>query len=48
MMGLRNLIHASDKPETADREIALWFSADEIHPFERDLDRWVNEMPTDQ
>ncbi len=45
MMGLRNLVHASDKPETAEREIALWFREDEIHPFERDLDRWINESP---
>jgi nucleoside-diphosphate kinase len=26
----RNLIHASDSPETAEREIALWFAPDEI------------------
>src|SRR4030042_5532542 len=25
LMGLRNLIHASDAPETAASEIALWF-----------------------
>ena len=28
---LRNLIHASDSLETAKREIALWFSKDELH-----------------
>ena len=28
---LRNLIHASDSNETAKREIALWFSPEEIH-----------------
>ena len=28
---LRNLIHASDSPKTADREIALWFNNSEIH-----------------
>ena len=28
---LRNLIHASDSNETAKREIALWFSLEEIH-----------------
>jgi nucleoside-diphosphate kinase len=25
-----NLVHGSDAPETAEREIALWFSADEL------------------
>ncbi len=43
LMGLRNLIHASDSPETAASEIALWFKPDEIHPYPRDIDRWVNE-----
>jgi len=43
LMGLRNLIHASDSPETAQAEIALWFQSDEIHPYTRDLDRWINE-----
>ena len=28
---LRNLIHASDSPKTADREISLWFNNSEIH-----------------
>lgn len=27
---VRNLIHCSDKPEEAEREIALWFTEDEI------------------
>ena len=25
-----NLIHGSDSPESAEREIALWFAADEL------------------
>ncbi|MGH3103894.1 MAG: nucleoside-diphosphate kinase [Gaiellaceae bacterium] len=25
-----NLVHGSDSPESADREIALWFAADEL------------------
>ena len=25
-----NLVHGSDSPESADREVALWFSADEL------------------
>ncbi len=28
---LRNLVHASDSPENAKREIALWFNIDELH-----------------
>ena len=30
LVGLRNLVHASDAPETAKSEIALWFSDDEL------------------
>ncbi len=43
LMGLRNLIHASDAPVTAANEIGLWFRPDEIHSWPRDLDRWINE-----
>lgn len=39
----RNLIHASDAPETADRELALWFTTDEVVPYPRDTDRWIFE-----
>ncbi len=43
MMGLRNLIHASDAPETAASEIALWFTPEELTTWTREMDRWVNE-----
>ena len=43
LMGLRNLIHASDAPETAANEIALWFKPEELYPYARELDRWINE-----
>ncbi len=43
LMGLRNLIHASDSPETAANEIALWFQPTEVQSYARDIDRWVNE-----
>jgi len=43
MMGLRNLIHASDAPETAAKEIALWFKKEELTSYTRDVDKWVNE-----
>jgi len=43
LQGLRNLIHASDAPETAESEIALWFQPAEITPYPREIDRWVYE-----
>jgi nucleoside-diphosphate kinase len=39
----RNLIHASDKPETGVRETALWFTTEELVDWKRDVDRWVFE-----
>ena len=39
----RNLIHASDAPATAERELALWFSNGELFPYQRDTDRWIFE-----
>ena len=32
---IQNLIHASDSKENAEREIAVWFSKNEIHPYKR-------------
>ena len=39
----RNLIHASDAPATADRELALWFTDGELVSYSRDTDRWIFE-----
>jgi nucleoside-diphosphate kinase len=39
--GLRNLIHASDAPETAEAELALWFGADAQVDYEREVDAWI-------
>jgi nucleoside-diphosphate kinase len=39
----RNLIHASDAPETAERELALWFSEAELVSYPRETDRWIFE-----
>ena len=39
----RNLIHASDAVETAERELALWFNEGEIAEWSRETDRWVFE-----
>jgi nucleoside-diphosphate kinase len=38
----RNLVHASDAPETAATEIALWFGA-ELVEWQRATDRWIFE-----
>ncbi len=42
----RNLIHASDSPQSAQREIALFFRDDEICSYQRDTDRWIWEAAT--
>ena len=36
-----NLVHGSDAPETAARELGLWFAPQELLDYERDLDRWI-------
>ncbi len=37
----RNLIHGSDSPESAAREVALFFGEEGPVSYERDLDRWI-------
>jgi nucleoside-diphosphate kinase len=37
----QNLVHASDSPENADAELALWFRSEELLSYEREIDRWV-------
>ena len=39
----RNLIHASDAPATADRELGLWFDHGELVSYARETDRWIFE-----
>lgn len=39
----RNLVHASDSPETGQTEIALWFKPDELTEWRRDTERWISE-----
>ncbi|NLE28093.1 MAG: nucleoside-diphosphate kinase [Phycisphaerae bacterium] len=36
-----NLVHASDSPEAALREIALFFRADELLCYDRDVNKWI-------
>jgi len=38
--GLRNLIHASDAPETSTAELDLWFGA-ELVDYQRAIDAWI-------
>jgi nucleoside-diphosphate kinase len=39
--GLRNLIHASDAPDTAEAELALWFGAGTLIDYGREVDTWI-------
>jgi nucleoside-diphosphate kinase len=39
----RNLIHASDGPDAAQREVSLFFSPDELVSYERSIDSWLIE-----
>lgn len=39
----RNLVHASDGPESAARELGLFFAPGELVGWQRDVDRWVRE-----
>jgi nucleoside-diphosphate kinase len=42
LVGLRNLVHASDAAETAAAEIALWFP-EGVVAYTRDLERWLTD-----
>ena len=39
----RNIIHGSDSPESAKREISLFFKPDELHEYTRIDDAWLRE-----
>jgi nucleoside-diphosphate kinase len=39
-----NLIHGSDSPEAAARELELFFAAGEVLSFERRIETWVYDM----
>ena len=38
-----NLVHGSDSPESAQRELALFFKEDEILEYDRATDPWIIE-----
>jgi nucleoside-diphosphate kinase len=42
LVGLRNLVHASDAPETAATEIKLWFP-EGVTSYTRDVEKWMTE-----
>ena len=39
----RNLVHGSDSPENAAKEIALFFTPEEVLSYQRALDEWITE-----
>jgi nucleoside-diphosphate kinase len=39
----RNIVHGSDKPETAEREINLYFKPEELVSYQRSGDVWLKE-----
>lgn len=39
-----NLIHGSDSPEAAQRELGLFFNDGEVQAMDRAIDRWVYDM----
>ncbi len=39
----RNIIHGSDAQDTADREISLWFTSEEIISWQPSVTSWVYE-----
>ena len=39
-----NLIHGSDSPEAAQRELDLFFTHAEVHCIDRAIDRWVYDL----
>lgn len=39
----RNVVHGSDSPATAEREIALYFKPEELVSYQRSSDVWLKE-----
>ncbi len=39
----RNLVHGSDSPQSAEREIGIFFEGQPVLDWKRDTDRWVFE-----
>ena len=39
----RNIIHGSDSADSAQKEIALWFTEKEATTYDSNRDKWVHE-----
>ncbi|MFZ5650569.1 MAG: nucleoside-diphosphate kinase [Bacillota bacterium] len=39
----RNIIHGSDSPASAEREIGIFFQPNELAEYTRDVDKWIYE-----
>jgi nucleoside-diphosphate kinase len=39
-----NLVHASDSPEAAVREVSLFFGANELLTYDRDVNKWIWQL----
>jgi nucleoside-diphosphate kinase len=37
----RNLTHASDSPDNAEKEITIWFKKEELIDWSRDFELWI-------
>ncbi|MFJ7826243.1 nucleoside-diphosphate kinase [Psychrobacillus sp. NPDC096623] len=38
----KNIIHGSDAPESAEREIGLFFKQEELVSYQKDANNWIN------
>ncbi|WJY28594.1 MULTISPECIES: nucleoside-diphosphate kinase [Sporosarcina] len=38
----KNIIHGSDSPESAEREIGLFFKEEELTSYKKDINSWIN------
>jgi nucleoside-diphosphate kinase len=39
----RNIVHGSDSPDTAEFEISLWFTSEELSNYKRVDEDWLTE-----
>ena len=46
MSGANNLVHGSDSPESAERELKLWFTNDELVAMDKSANQWIYD-PSD-
>ncbi len=43
-----NLVHASDSPESADRELRLWFREEELFTYDHVDQKWLDASRVDE